>query len=271
MGIESIAKSIAEITRIRRSGSIVAQVITAVARRVEEGVLPINLNYLCETIIRRAGGTPCMRGFSGFPTATAFSVNDVVAHGVPDERPLRAGDLVTVDVAVEVDGWIADGAWTLLVPGRPPDETVERRRLLNAAWQCALAGVATARPPHRIGDIGARVCRHAARDGYQVLARFTGHGVGRTMHEPPVFHYSPDKGRGRPVVAGLVFTVEPVLGTTQHVEETADGFGFRTGDGSLTAQFEHTIAVLEDSTEILTMPNIDLASHAAHPPDLRAS
>jgi methionyl aminopeptidase len=268
MALESMVKSTAEIIRVRRAAEVVARVITAVARRIEDGVRPIDLNYLCEALIRRAGGTPCMRGFNGFPSATAFSVNDVAAHGVPGDRPLRAGDLITFDVAVDVDGWKADGAWTLLVPGSPPEETVEKRRILNAAWQCALAGVATARPPHRIGDIGSRVCRHAERDGYQILTRFTGHGVGREMHEPPVFRYAKDAGRGQPLVPGLVFTVEPVVGTTQRIIETADGFGFRTADASPTAQFEHTIAVFADSTEILTMPHIDLASHAASPPNL---
>jgi methionyl aminopeptidase len=261
-------KAVPEIRRIARAGSIVASVLREIGRRIEPRVKPRDLDFLCEELVRRAGGTPCMRGFGDYPAASAFSVNDVAAHGVPDERPFAPGDVVTVDVAVDVDGWKADGAWTFLITGGDSEEASRRRRLVNAAWQCSLAGLAIARPPHRIGDVGAGIWRHARRDGYQVVRRFTGHGVGRSLHEEPTFHYAEAAGYGRRLVPGLVFTVEPVIGTTQNVEQTSDGVGFRTTDRSPTAQFEHTIAILPEAIEILTMPRIDIARHATEPPDI---
>lgn len=257
-----------EVAQIRAAARVVARVFEAVAPHVTKGVRPADLDRLCGDVIRASGANASMRGYDGFPTASSISVNSVAVHGVPDHSVLQPGDIVTVDVAVERSGWNADGAWTFLVPGGALHEAERRKRLVEVAWQASLIAVAMSRPPNTVGDLGERVSRHVARCGFVTIPRFSGHGIGASLHEEPTFHYASGGKPGKHIVPGLVFTVEPVIGTTTEIVPTSDGYGYRTADGSPVAQFEHTVAVSSRGTEILTMPKVDLTRFTRRPPDL---
>jgi len=189
------------------------------------------------------------------------TVNNVAAHGLPGEHLLSEGDVITVDISADRAGWKADAAWTYAVGNLK----AENRRLLRAAWRCTLAGARAAQPGARVGDVGAAIGREARRLGCTVVREFTGHGIGQALHEEPVIPHASAAGTGPQIVPGMVFNVEPVvtLGSGA-VTQLEDGWSYVTADGSVSAQYEVTVAVREESMAILTLGRLgdDLDTNA---------
>jgi len=190
-----------------------------------------------------------MKGYKGYPASICTSVNNVAAHGVPGSYELQPGDLISVDISAQIEGWHGDGAWTYVVGEALPDS----RRLLKAAWQATMSGIEAAKAGARLGDVGAAIEESARRYGCSVLDKFVGHGIGLGMHEEPMVLNFGKRGTGQPIVPGMVLTIEPIvcLGIPEaHV--LGDGWSIVTDDNSLCAQYEHTVAVFSDKTEVLT-------------------
>jgi len=234
---------------IRRAGRIVAACHKALSQRLAPGVTTREIDRFVERFMLDRGATPAQKGYKGYPYATCASVNEVVCHGFPDTEPLESGDIVTIDMVADVNGWKADSAWTYIV-GR---STAATEKLLRVAKQAMQDGIKMAQPGNYIGDIGHAVQMRAEREGYSVVRMFVGHGIGRQMHEyPNVEHYGPP-GQGVKLEEGMVLTVEPIITSGRaDVYIARDGWTARTMDGSWSAQFEHTIAVTKDGPIILT-------------------
>lgn len=241
-------KTSADVSRMRPPARLLSSILRDLAPRIEAGTLARDIEFFCATRLEAAGAEASQR-LVGFPGAACVSINNVAAHGVPDDRPLENGDLVTVDISTRVNGWASDAAWTYIVgTGR-----AEAHRLLKAAWRATNAGISACVAGRRFGDVAAVIEHTAARYGCSVVREFTGHGIGRGMHEPPAVPNTGDAGTGEPVVPGMVLTVEPVLTLGNGgVRKLGDGWTYVSADGSLTAQFEHTISVFSRHTEILT-------------------
>ena len=249
-------KSPREIARMREAGRIVAETFEILKEAIEPGVMLRDLDRLAEEHLRRRGASPLYKGYHGsaglnppFPGVTCTSVNHEICHGLPDERRLRDGDIVGIDVGLKVHGYCGDACVTYAV-GQPSEEA---QRLLDVARECLRLGIEAAQPGHYLHDIGAAIESYAEQQGMSVLRDLTGHGVGRRLHEPPSVFHIRQPGRGPRLRPGMVFTIEPMINTGSHRRRTlADGWTEVTADGSLSAQFEHTIAITESGPEILT-------------------
>ncbi|WP_068613990.1 type I methionyl aminopeptidase [Paenibacillus tuaregi] len=239
-----------EIKRIREAGRILAECHREIGKLLAPGITTLEVDAFVESFLSRHKATPEQKGFQGFPYATCASVNDVVCHGFPDKRPLESGDIVTIDIVVNKDGWLADSGWSYAV-GRPAPEA---GNLLEKAHDALFAGIHAAHAGGRTGDIGCAIQRVAEAAGLGIVTPLVGHGIGRHLHEPPNVPSVGTPGTGTLLRPGMVITVEPVLtiGETGAVFWDDDGWTIRTADGSLGAQFEHTIAILKDGVQILT-------------------
>ncbi len=239
-----------EIQRIKQSCALAARILESVSKEVEPGVSTSSIALKCEKLISGAGAEPALKGYKGFPSCLCTSVNHVAAHGVPNNYILREGDIITLDLTVGLHGWYGDCAVTLPV-GKIPDE---KKALIAAAAEATAAGINAAAAGCRMGDIGFAIQSAAERRGFRVLRNFTGHGIGRDIHEDPAVLHIGESGSGRPVVPGMVFTIEPILTRgIDSVETLNDNWTVITKDRMPCAQFEHTIAVTSDKTEILTL------------------
>ncbi|GLI28657.1 methionine aminopeptidase [Agromyces rhizosphaerae] len=245
----------AEIEQMRPAGRFVASVIEAMLDRAAVGVNLLELDALAHEMIRKAGAESCYIdyhpsfGASPFGKVLCTSVNDAVLHGLPRDYRLRDGDLLSVDFAASVDGWVSDSAASIVV-GTPRDEDL---RLIDTTRRALDAGIAAATVGNRIGDISAAIAEIARAEGYAINTDFGGHGVGRTMHGDP---HVPNDGRahrGLPLKPGLVIAIEPwFLETTDRIFTDPDGWTLRSADGSRGAHSEHTIAVTESGPIVLT-------------------
>ncbi|GKU77989.1 type I methionyl aminopeptidase [Paenibacillus sp. L3-i20] len=234
---------------IRKAGRVVAACHKALSNRLAPGVTTHEIDRFVERFMLDRGATPAQKGYKGYPFATCASVNDVVCHGFPDSEPLESGDIVTIDMVADMNGWKADSAWTYIIGKSTPATD----KLLRVAQQSLMEGIRKALPGNYIGDIGYAVQRRAEREGYNVVSMFVGHGIGRNMHEyPEVTHYGPP-GQGVKLEEGMVITIEPIVTTGRsEVYIARDGWTARTVDGSWAAQFEHTVAITKDGPIILT-------------------
>jgi methionyl aminopeptidase len=238
-----------EMQRIRRPSRILEELFRDLRAQIIPGVTTKKLNAYCERFILSKNALPALKGYKGFPAAICASANNVAVHGIPNDTPLASGDIVTIDITISIDGWHSDSAWTYIVGSA--DE--EKRRLVKAAWKATVSGILAAKAGGRLGDIGAAVERAANRFGCRVLEDFAGHGIGRMLHEDPIAVNTGTRGIGQPIVPGMVFTIEPILCLgNPEVRTLEDGWTIVTRDGSPTAQFEHTIAIFRDRTEIMT-------------------
>ncbi len=245
----------AEIEQMRPAGRFVASVIEAMLAKAAVGVNLLELDALAHEMIRKAGAESCYIdyhpsfGASPFGKVLCTSVNDAVLHGLPRDYRLRDGDLLSVDFAASVDGWVSDSAASIVV-GSPREEDL---RLIDTTRRALDAGIAAATVGNRIGDISAAIAEIARAEGYSINTDFGGHGVGRTMHGDP---HVPNDGRARrglPLKPGLVIAIEPwFLETTDRIFTDPDGWTLRSADGSRGAHSEHTIAVTEDGPVVLT-------------------
>jgi methionyl aminopeptidase len=245
----------AEIEQMRPAGRFVAEVLTRLAEAAAVGVNLLELDQLAHDMIRQRGAESCYIdyhpsfGAMPFGKVLCTSVNDAVLHGLPHDYRLRDGDLLSVDFAASVDGWVADSALSVVV-GTPREEDL---RLIEVTTRALEAGIAAAQPGSRIGDISAAIAAVARGAGYSINTDFGGHGVGRTMHGEPHVPNDGRAGRGYPIRPGLVIAVEPwFLQTTDKLAMDPDGWTLRSADGSRGAHMEHTIAVTEDGPLVLT-------------------
>lgn len=247
----------AEIEEMRPAGAFVAEVLRTVSAAADVGVDLLDLDALATEMIRERGATSCYVdyhpsfGAMPFGKVICTSVNDAVLHGLPRSYRLADGDLLSLDFAVSVDGWVADAAVSLVV-GTPREEDL---RLIEATRRALDAGIAQARPGNRMGDISAAIGAVARDERLKVNLQFGGHGVGRTMHEDPHVPNDGRAGKGMRLQPGLVIAIEPwFLHTTDELAMDGDGWTLRSADGSRGAHSEHTVAITEDGPLVLTAP-----------------
>ncbi|MDX6302179.1 MAG: methionyl aminopeptidase [Nocardioidaceae bacterium] len=245
----------AEIEQMKPAGRFVADVLVRLSQAADVGVNLLELDALAHRMIRERGAESCYIdyhpsfGAMPFGKVLCTSVNDAVLHGLPHDYALRDGDLLSLDFAASVDGWVADSAVSLVV-GTPAQQDLD---LIDTASRALDAGIAAAQPGSRIGDISAAIAAVAHGDGLSINTDFGGHGVGRTMHGDPHVPNNGRPGRGYPLKPGLVIAIEPwFLQSTDKLYTDTDGWTLRSGDGSRGAHMEHTIAITADGPLILT-------------------
>lgn len=246
-----VCKSTAEIARMRQANELVAEVLDELRSVVAPGVSTLDLDELAERRIREAGGVPAFKGYRGYPATLCASVNDQVVHGIPSGAPLRSGDIVSLDMGALVDGFYGDSALTVAV-GRIDAAAETLLRVTEEALEEAIAQV---RVGGRVSDIGAAVQRHVEAHGFSVVREFVGHGIGAALHEEPQVPNYGSPGRGPRLMEGMVLAIEPMVNMGKAaVKVLEDGWTAVTRDGSLSAHFEHTVAVTADGPLVLTRP-----------------
>jgi methionyl aminopeptidase len=244
-----ILKSPQQIENMRQAGKILAMCHREIGRRIGPGVTTLEINDFAEQYLSSQGARQVTKGYRGFPYATCASVNDVIAHGFPNAEPLQDGDIVKIDIVCSLDGWMADSAWTYMIGAVSP----EAKRLVSVTKECLDLGIAQAVVGNRIGDVMHVVQRHAEKAGFSVVRDLVGHGIGQSLHEEPSFEHIGKPGKGFKLKEGMVITIEPMInagGYEMYIE--FDGWTARTWDGSLSAQFEHTVAITGKGPQILT-------------------
>ena len=244
-----IRKSSREIEKMAAAGALVAETIAYVGGLLRPGVTTEELDAAAGAFIREHDGIPTSEGYKGYPKAICISPNDVVVHGIPDAFVVGDGDLVTIDVGVTLDAYIADSAYTFGVGEIDP----EAQRLLDVAQAALAAGIDEAVVGNRVGDVSHAIQQVVEGAGFAVVRSLVGHGVGRYYHEDPHIPNYGEPGRGPRLSDGMTIAIEPMItagGSDVHVME--DGWTIRTADSSMSAHFEHTVAILEDGPRILT-------------------
>jgi methionyl aminopeptidase len=246
-----VLRSADEIARIRDACRVVRDVLDVLVAACRPGVTTWELDRLAAEGARARGAAPAFLGYQGYPASLCVSVNDEVVHGIPSrDRVVREGDLVSLDFGVVLDGWFGDSARTLAVG---PVSDVAARLVETCAGALARA-IEAARPDGALGDLGAAVVAHVRPRGFSVVRDFVGHGIGRRLHEPPQVPNVGRAGEGLRLRAGMVLAIEPMVNAGDaDVETLDDGWTAVTADGSLSAHFEHTVAVTENGPEILTL------------------
>ncbi|HJR18854.1 MAG TPA: type I methionyl aminopeptidase [Actinomycetota bacterium] len=252
-----IVKNRAEIATMRRAGEVVAAAIAATRAAVKPGVTTADLDAVAATVIEGHGALPSFLGYRGFPKTICTSVNDEIVHGIPGLRVLHEGDLVKLDVGAVVEGFHADSAVTIPVGEPTPDAS----KLIETTERALWAGLAEARAGRRLGDIGAAVQTVAEGAGFSIVREYVGHGIGRSLHEePPVPNYG-TAGKGFKLSEGLVVAIEPMVNVGSYATRLLpDGWTVVTQDGTLSAHFEHTVAVTPDGPWVLTDPDGRIAA-----------
>jgi methionyl aminopeptidase len=244
-----IKKSLGEIDKMARSGAILAATLDLLHGVIRPGVTTAELDGAAERFIRSQGATPTFKGYRGFPGSICASPNAMIVHGIPGPYRLKRGDIISIDVGVTRDGWVADAARTFPVEDVAP----EARNLLDATERSLHAGVAACRAGSRMGDVSSAIQLHAEGAGLSVVRSLVGHGVGRSMHEEPQVPNYGEPGRGPRLTEGMVLAIEPMVNAGKPaVKVLADGWTAVTRDGSLSAHFEHTVAVTANGPWILT-------------------
>jgi methionyl aminopeptidase len=250
-----IRKSPREIEKIALAGKVVAETIAHVGAALRPGITTGELDDLAGEFIREAGGKATSQGYKGYPRAICISPNAIIVHGIPGAYEVADGDVVTIDVGVTLDGYIADSAYTFGVGEVEP----EAQRLLDVAEEALDAGIAEARPGNRVGDVSHAVQVVVEEAGFAVVRSLVGHGVGRYYHEDPHIPNFGEPGRGPRLSEGMTIAIEPMITAgTSEVLVADDGWTISTADGSLSAHFEHTVAITADGPRILT-PRVGIA------------
>jgi methionyl aminopeptidase len=244
-----VRKSAGEIAKIAAAGAILADCIDALTEEAAPGITTAELDRLAEKFIRQHRGVPTFLGYRGFPASICASPNDMVVHGIPGKYRVAEGDLLSLDVGVTLDGYVADSAVTLPMGAVEP----EAQRLLDVTAESLEAGLAECREGRRLGDISHAVQEIVEAAGFSVVRSLVGHGVGREMHEDPQIPNYGDPGRGPRLEEGMVFAIEPMVDAGAYEVVVADdGWAIHTADGSLSAHFEHTVAVGKKGPRVLT-------------------
>ncbi|NMB42189.1 MAG: type I methionyl aminopeptidase [Firmicutes bacterium] len=242
-------KSLQEIELMRQAGRIVASTLRELAKAVKPGVTTMQLDTLARRHIEKLNARPAFLGYQGFPASICASVNEEVVHGIPGPRRLEAGDIISIDVGAYFKGYYGDAAATFPVEKVSP----LAERLMKVTKDSLFKGIEKARPGNHLYDISAAVQAHVESNGFSVVRKYVGHGIGTEMHEEPQVPNFGPPGRGPLLEAGMVLAIEPMVNTgTWDVKTLDDGWTVITKDGSLSAHFEHTVAILQDGPEILT-------------------
>ena len=239
-----------ELALARRAGHLAAALLDMIGPHVRAGVTTDELDRLChEHIVNVQGAIPANVGYHGYPKTICASVNNVICHGIPSDKKLKNGDIVNIDVALNKDGWFGDSSRMYFV-GEPG---ILARRLVRTTYEAMRAGILQVRPGATLGDVGHAIQKVAEREGFSVVREYCGHGIGRIYHdEPQVLHYG-RPGEGLKLEAGMVFTIEPMINAGKPgIRHLPDGWTVVTKDRSLSAQWEHMVAVTESGFEILT-------------------
>ena len=235
---------------MRRAGRITADAISFVLEAVRPGVTTAELDALGERAIRDAGATPSFKGYRGFPASICTSVNDQVVHGIPGDRVVEEGDLLSLDVGAIWEGYHGDSAVTVIV-GEPPSDAAEK--LVRVTEDALETGIGQLQVGGRLSDVGAAVQQIVEGAGFSVVREYVGHGIGQSLHEDPPIPNFGEPGRGPKIAPGLVVAIEPMVNLGGwETRVLADDWTVVTADGSLSAHFEHTIAITDDGPEVLT-------------------
>jgi methionyl aminopeptidase len=238
-----------EIEKLRTSNLIVAEILSQLRERVRPGVTTRELDELSEALCRKKRVKPAFKGYRGYPFSLCASVNKEVVHGMPSDQPLLPGDIVSLDFGVNYKGYFGDSAITVPVG----TVTAETQRLLKVTEESLYDGIAEARVGNRLGDVSAAVQRRVEDAGFSVVRDYVGHGIGRSMHEDPQIPNYGMRGRGIELRSGMVLAIEPMVNEgSWHVKVLPDGWTVITGDGKLSAHFEHSVAITENGPDILS-------------------
>lgn len=244
-----VLKSKREIEMMKKAGELLASVHKEIAKMIRPGITTWEIEQFVDDYLKKHGATPEQKGYKGYEYATCASVNDEICHGFPRQEPLKEGDIVTVDMVVNLNGALADSAWTYAV-GNVSEDT---EKLLVVTKEALYKGIEQAQVGNRIGDIGHAIQSYVEGEGFSVVRDFIGHGIGASIHEKPdVPHYGLP-GKGPRIKEGMVFTIEPMVNEGQYEMKMDDnGWTARTIDGKKSAQYEHTIAITKEGPIILT-------------------
>lgn len=242
-------KSAREIELMHNAGKLLAAVHKEIAKRIRPGITTLEIDQFVEKFLAEHGATPEQKGFHGYRYATCASINDEICHGFPRKQPLKKGDIVTIDMVVNLKGGLADSAWTYAVG----DISTDKQRLLDVTKNSLYKGIEQAVVSNRLGDIGHAIQSYAEAEGYSVVRDFTAHGIGPTLHEDPMIPHYGEPGKGLKLKEGMVITIEPMIneGAWQSKMDN-NGWTARTVDGKLSAQYEHTLAITKNGPLILT-------------------
>ena len=244
-----VCKSPREIEQMRRANVLVAEVLAELASMVAPGVTTADLDAKAEELVLAAGAAPAFKGYRGYPATLCASVNDEVVHGIPAQRALAEGDIISLDMGVKLDGFYGDSAVTVPV-GQVSDDV---QRLLRVTQESLQKGIAQVRLGGRVSDIGHAIQEHVEAAGFSVVREFVGHGIGVQLHEEPQIANYGEPGRGPRLAEGMVLAIEPMVNMGKPaVKVLRDGWTAVTRDGSLSAHFEHTVAVTKDGPLVLT-------------------
>lgn len=235
---------------MRRAGRLAAEILDELAKHVVPGVSTQELDDIVHRLTVEGGGVPATLGYRGYTKSSCISINHVVCHGIPsDQRALKDGDIVNIDVTPIVDGWHGDTSRMYLVG----NVGIKPRKLVDVTYECLMLGLEQAKPGNHLGDIANAIQRHAEAQRYSVVRDFCGHGVGRVFHDSPEVVHAGRPGTGPELKPGMIFTVEPMINIGRpDVKVLDDGWTAVTRDRSLSAQFEHSIGITEDGCEIFT-------------------
>jgi methionyl aminopeptidase len=251
-------KSPREIDIIRRGGKITSGVLVMLAKAARPGMKVSELDRMAKEAILGAGAIPTFLGYRGYPSHLCASVNEEVVHGIPGERVLKDGDILSLDLATTFEGYVSDTALTIGIG----DVSPEAERLMRVCQESLMLGIAAMQPGNRLGDIGHAVQAHAEKHGFGVVRDLVGHGIGKQMHEDPQVPNYGTRGAGMVMRSGLVLAVEPMINEgTEEVVMLDDGWTIITADGKLSAHFEHTIAITPEGPKILTLRENDMFEH----------
>ena len=244
-----VCKSPPEIERMRMANVLVADVLAELAGLVAPGVTTADLDAAAERLVRAAGAEPAFKGYRGYPATLCASVNEQVVHGIPSARALVEGDIISLDMGVKLNGFFGDSAVTVPV-GRISDDA---SALLRVTREALDKGIGQVRPGGRVSDIGHAIQAHVEAGGFSVVREFVGHGIGASLHEEPQIANYGEPGRGPRLAEGMVLAIEPMVNLGRAaVKVLGDGWTAVTRDGSLSAHFEHTVAVTKDGPLVLT-------------------
>lgn len=239
-----------EITKMRAAGRLAAEVLEMIGEHVKVGVTTEQLDQICHAYIIDHGAIPAPLNYHGFPKSICTSINHVVCHGIPNEKPLKDGDIINIDVTVKLDGYHGDTS-KMFVVGKP---SILAERLIRVTQESLYLAIEMVKPGIRTGDFAAAIQKHAESHGYSIVREYCGHGIGAVFHEEPqILHYG-TPGNGDLLEAGMCFTIEPMVNAgKRHTKLMRDGWTVLTKDRSLSAQWEHTLLVTETGVEVLTL------------------
>ncbi len=244
-----ILKSKEEIKMMREGGKMLAGIMEELKIKAVSGVTTKSLDILAEELILQSGGKPSFKGYQGFPATICTNVNEVIVHGVPSDYILKEGDILTIDIGLFYKGFHTDMAVTIPIG----DVKGEANRLLRETKKALKRGIKKAKLGNTLGDIGNTISRHVEKSGFVVVEGLCGHGIGRDLHEEPQVLNEGKRGKGIPLEEGMVFCIETMLSTgAKEITKGEDGIEIKTADNSLSAQFEHTIAITEKGPFIIT-------------------